>query len=107
MIENPPSVSTSFWEEEARGKLFWLELVQNLNIKLWLKVVLEGLDVTVSTPMLIKCDNKATTHIANNIVFHDGGWKIDNGALSLQESKLLICLSNLTLLEFSLSVITN
>ena len=38
---------------------------------LWLKILLEELEVMVKLPLRIYCDNKATINISHNLVHHD------------------------------------
>ena len=38
---------------------------------MWVRTVLTDLQVKVSSPMVMMCDNKAATYIANNPVFHE------------------------------------
>lgn len=38
---------------------------------IWIKILLEELGFTISSPMKLWCDKQAAIHIANNFVFHE------------------------------------
>ena len=58
-------VSRSSAESEYRA------MAQTAAELMWVRTVLHDLQVKVSSPMTMMCDNKAATYIANNPVFHE------------------------------------
>jgi hypothetical protein len=45
-------------------------MTSTTNELIWIKQLLENLDIIIETPMKMHCDNQATRHIASNPVFH-------------------------------------
>ena len=75
---------------------------------MWIKRLLEDLNISVSLPIKVYCDNKAAILIAHNMVLHDRTKriKVDKHCIKEKNENGLICIPYVPITQQTADILT-
>jgi hypothetical protein len=63
-------------------------MISTTSELVWIKELLEDLDIKIETPMKMHCDNQIGKHIASNLIFHEKTKHIEVDCHFVREKKI-------------------